>query len=141
MVTTMKHFDRHLKRLRAVMDGLRFRLEFKPGVEDEMLWSRRVIRIDSEREDSEIIATLLHEIGHVIAFMHYGKQGARESVHIDVIFHKGKPTRRQTAKIIEQEEDAWRAGEQLAFLMDIPLGSWYAETRAECLKSYREYLK
>lgn len=92
----------------------------------EYLYESRTINLNKKLTQKELIATLLHELGH---FEDHKINGINEKVEqaYKNLNNGVLPTVNQKRLIVECEQKAWDYGESLAKKLKIPLGSWYTK--------------
>lgn len=113
-------------------------ITYTPGDNEGSMESSKKITASSNMSQSAEIATILHEIGHVLDDMSltladrtkvdkaYGK------IYTDNYSHKHKQT------VLEREKAAWMYGRRLAAQVGIKLGKWFITEEKEALASYRK---
>lgn len=101
--------------------------------------NQRKIVIDKNLSQSEIISTLLHELGHFIDDLRnpynnlanrYHLQGrANDDIGRELTF-------RQKKALLKTEREAWINARGLASQLRIPLGNWFVNDERTSLKTY-----
>ena len=113
---------------------------FKKELNNAMFITKgRKIYIDPNFNESEIIACLLHELGHFIDDTLNNKQ-------FDKLYEKAYKkmdkdralTKKEFNCILMCEANAWTHGEVIAKKLKIPVGRWYYKTMQNYLVSYFE---
>lgn len=98
--------------------------------------SRRIY-LDDDDSDPELVATLLHEIGHILDLTLNYKDYTEE---LDVAyerFYDEKANKKQKRMVLSSEKRAWAVGKKIAKQLKIPLGKWFDDEQKVCLDSYR----
>lgn len=102
--------------------------------------NRRVIKYDPRLSDSEVISTLLHELGHYLddyrnpnkyagTHHYYG----RTRIERDYVYL----TANQKQAIWDTETEAWKNGRAIANQLKIKLGKWFDKDETSSLNTYR----
>lgn len=100
--------------------------------------NRRTIKLDPDLDDQELIATLLHELGHSLDDALVTKTTYR---HLDKAYprvYDNKGTKQQLQTVLSCEKRAWICGKAIAKRLKIPLGKWYNRISKRNLRTYRE---
>lgn len=136
---TLKNYELYVKNIRLFCKSIRLRLQFSAADGDgAYLPARRIIRVDPELSESETIAVLLHELGHVLDDTMLNKARFRDVTRAYTNLNQERPlTSVQRRTIIRTEERAWEYGRVVAKILGIPLGRWYDKKMAYCLKAYK----
>lgn len=98
----------------------------------------RKITVSNDLDESEWLATVLHELGHYWDSFDYPK--FYESVTVNNAYHaisKNRPlTAKQKRAVLKCEVSAWKHGHTIAQLLRIPLGKWYRKEAKKSLSTY-----
>lgn len=135
----LKHYKKHLRKLVKFANALGIKVEFKHEVSDGVFipWKRK-IRIDDSMTETETVATLLHEIGHMLddlTDLYSSPSKIAASYHA---VYYSKPTRVQKAAVLACETRAWNIGRLVAKQLKIRLGAWYLHYANLSLQTYQE---
>lgn len=135
----LKHYTKYLDLLLIYAKVHGITVDFSPKNE-ECMWipSTRKIKLDPEMSESEEIATLLHELGHVLddAFDMLGNVNEVQKAYECI--YTNKFTKKQKRLVLKAERLAWSNGKKIAKLLKIRLGKWYTEVQAESINSYKK---
>lgn len=134
---TLKNYKKYKTKLLAYAKVVNLKVEFKEESSDGVyIPSRSKIRVDDLLEESEEIATLLHELGHALDdkldIEAFPKSLERAYKQV----YTGKPSKPQLNMVVECEKTAWNLGRVIAKKLRIKLGKWYDHHEAYALKSY-----
>ncbi len=132
--TDLPNYAVYEKKLRKLCESLNIKLKIN-DYDDQ--YSNNCIYINEDQSQKEMIATILHELGHAICFDLTELSFTRE-IHkaYNALYHD-IPTRQQKKIVLDCEKLAWKYGKNLARKLKIPLGKWYVPTRERALNSYR----
>lgn len=132
-------FDKYKKKCVEFAKALRYKVVYKANVEGEAEFSgpRRQITVDEDMTEPEIIASILHELGHAIDAIFTQNWTTEQNKAYDV-FYDNLFTQRQKNLVVAAEIRAWDFAEELAVELGIPLGKWFFHERKVCLKGYKE---
>lgn len=139
---SLKHYEKYKEKLLKYASGLELRVEFKEEFSEGIyLPSKRLIRVDTELDESTEIAVLLHELGHAIddAMTEEALLGPIGKAYSAL--YKGKPTTKQVTLVLKCEANAWELGKMIAKQLRIPLGKWYDYEITTSLDAYAEHSK
>lgn len=136
----LKHFPKYLKKLCKFSKEMGFKVRFTDDEEfdeqGEFNPTKKQIKIGIfEKKSSEVIALLLHEMGHVLD--HHLSKGFSFSINRAYFnMYMEKSTRNQQEIVLECEKRAWEYGEGISRCCGIKLGKWFKDKRRECLRAY-----
>jgi hypothetical protein len=136
----LKHYGLYMRRLRAFARAQGYKIEYRD--QDECGWhisQSRTIAIKDNMEQSEEIAVLLHELGHMEDDA-LKRLDPKEIKKIDRAYGAAEmkcATRRQVEIMIECETRAWQHGKAIASRLKIPLGKWFDREMEEAIDLYR----
>jgi hypothetical protein len=134
---TIKHFDKHINKLKHLCGGLGLQLISKDWVDSSAYdYHFRTIKIDAELEDVEYLSTFLHELGHAVAELSTSKHKCKIQWKAYTKYYKNKHTKRQYFIVRQCEIEAWNVGANIAKMLKIPLGKWFYTERRLNLASY-----
>lgn len=133
----LKNYKKHLNKLVTLANSFGVTVEFKPELDDGIyIPSKRKIRIDDDMTQTETIATLLHEIGHLLDDVANVDVNVTSMSKAYKAVYYGRPTKLQKVVVVNCEIRAWLIGSALAKNLKINLGSWYDVHMASALNSY-----
>ncbi|MBX2986711.1 MAG: hypothetical protein KF802_02340 [Bdellovibrionaceae bacterium] len=138
----LKKFKIYLRAIKAYCKAVNIKLIPVRGFEGcgEYDPNRRVIKYDNTLSNSDIISTLLHELGHYLddlrnpnkyagAHHYYGRTRLeRNYVYLTV---------NQKQVLFSTETEAWDNAEAIAKQLKIPLGNWFKKDKISSLNTYR----
>lgn len=135
----LKNHEKYRQALLGFAKSLNIKVVFKydDGNGSYIPESRKII-IDNELTNSDEIATLLHELGHVLDeglikdspfYNRLNKAYGR--------IYKKSVTKAQKALVIKCEKRAWVYGRAIANILGIKLGLWYESIAKQCIDAYR----
>lgn len=136
----LKNYEKYLDKLLKYALGVELKVVFKEEFNEGMyLPSKRMIRVDTDLEQSTEISVLLHELGHAM-----DDALTEISLQSDVgkaykAFYKAKPTKKQVTIVVQCEENAWSYGRVIAKNLRIPLGRWYDEEATAAIEEYKTH--
>lgn len=134
----LKHYIKYLKALEKFANALNIKVKFKIIDSDGVyVPSSNTIYIDSEQSESGEIASLLHELGHVIDDIVMPDDVEEKKNKAYTVIYGKKYTKAQKRLVLRCEKAAWKNGRYLAKKLKIKLGSWYDEAEEHCIKSYK----
>lgn len=138
-IETLKHYKLYLKKIHKYADSLGIEIFYLEEVEGEGLFSHhyKVLHIQDDLTETEMVATLLHELGHAMDFSFYNKRTMKRLFVAYENVYNGKHSKRDLELVIIAEKDAWNTGKVIAKLLKIKLGTWYSHQEALCLKDYK----
>lgn len=134
----MKNFKTYLKKILHYAKAIRVKVSFIDNYIDDGVYMShgRKIVLDGTLEDKELIAILLHELGHELdASLRPPVDKKIDNAYVKV--YKNKATRNQINLVLKTERRAWSYGKVIAKKLGIPLNLWYYETMTSCIKSYK----
>ncbi len=100
------------------------------------------IIIEEDLEGEELIATLLHELGHHLAdSLYYDKGFEFLEVSYLKVYKDRKITKDQLRTVVKCEQRAWDCGEAIARMLKIKLGPWYYKEAKSSVESYKDVRK
>lgn len=132
---TLKYYDEYLARLKKYTKASGIKL-WLDDMESSYSPAARRLRLDTDLEQTHVIASFLHELGHSLD----DSLAARSSRSLDKAYtaiYKEKHTPKQMDLVIECEKRAWEYGRKIAKILKIRLGKWYDDYQKECLAAYR----
>lgn len=133
----LKNYKKHLSKLIALANAFGVTVEFKPEIDDGIyIPSKRKIRIDDDMTQTETIATLLHEIGHLLDDVANIDVNHRQMSKAYRAVYHGRPTKLQKIVVVNCEYRAWVIGQTLALALKIKVGTWYNVHMESALNSY-----
>lgn len=129
---------KYLKRLSFFAYAIGVKLKVNP-FKDEGVWlpAVRVVRVDVNMGDTDLIATLLHELGHALDDVLTPSGRKTDKIYKAYrAMYKGRPTAAQKRLVVSLERKAWRYGRDIAARLNIRLGKWYDDIEKDSIKSY-----
>ncbi len=135
----LKNYDLYLNKIKALSQALGIKIEWRTDPSDgTWLPQHRKIRIDPDLTDTETIATLLHEFGHIIDDSSLddktlGKLGKSYSVIYTDVY-----TTKDVDVVAATEIRAWNYGCAIAKNLGINRGKWYDKMAKEAIKNYKQ---
>lgn len=138
---SLKNYDKYLQKLELYAKAIKFKILYvKYDGDGAYIPSKRLIKIDEDLSESDIIGTLLHELGHVADSHSFLSNGASNNLEkaYTATYKKKNPTNKQIKLVLECEKRAWKEAETIAKLLKIKLGKWYYKGKQEALNSYRK---
>lgn len=136
---SLPNYDKYMQRLETFAKILGIKIEY--GQEDgegSFSPSHRKIKLDTDLQPSEEVATLLHELGHAIDDMLVDKTIERSINAAYSIIYDTKGTVKQRDIVMNCEKRAWHYGRKIAKQLKIKLGKWYRNQELDCLRRYRD---
>jgi Zn-dependent peptidase ImmA (M78 family) len=135
----LKNYDKYLEKIEHYAQACEITIKY--GQEDgdgSYSPARRTVKIDENLSDSAELATLLHELGHVLDDSTRQRfEEPKLSSAYNAVYNK-KPTKKQIELVLECEEAAWVYARAIAKKLRIPLGKWFDDEMKDGLDSYRE---
>ena len=130
-----------MKKIKAFAKLCRVSINFVDHMEEFGCYygNKRSITISKSLGQAELLATLLHELGHFIDDLRNPHN------HLTNRFHNGartaieedrKLTFLQKKRLLKIEREAWKNARALAKQLDIPLGNWFYKDEKSALASY-----
>lgn len=108
----------------------------------EFVPSGRFINLSDDLDDSEEIATILHELGHF--YDQQADEDFNNNFQLNRAYNrmhrlgdKATFTKKEKQMILECEARAWNHGRVIAKKFKIPLGSWYDAEELAGLSEYQ----
>lgn len=98
--------------------------------------TRRAIVVDEDLDDTEQLATILHELGHVFDDVLNAPNTLEKYNRAYSDFYKNRATEQQVKLVMDCEQRAWDYGRGIAKKLRINLGKWYDVEEKEALKEY-----
>lgn len=108
------------------------------NVPGDGMYIGRVIQLDSSMSQSSEIATLLHELGHLLDDLSLSVDEYNRINAAYAQIYKEKFSKRHKATVLEREKIAWKYGENLATQLRIKLGNWFYDEEKAAIKTYRK---
>lgn len=134
----LKKYDEYLKRLILFAYALDIRVEFTESTDNGCYVPRkRLILISDDLPHSNTIASLLHELGHVLDDIFLEEY--LSNTELDDAYKKtyaGKHNKKELSLVILCEMRAWKTGRAIAERLRIPLGKDYDRLEKACLSDY-----
>jgi len=139
MTTNLKHYKVYVNRLELFSRAIGVKIVIKPYA-DEGIWLpwTRVVKVDSELDEAEQVATILHELGHALDDIL--TPSGRYSDRIYKAYratYRNKQSKAQLKLVIDAQKIAWKYGRDIAQRLRIRLGKWYDEAEKVSIKSYK----
>ncbi len=144
MRTDLKNYEKYRSKLLMYANAINITVEYTTNIDSDGVYIplRKLIKMDSDLGESEEIAALLHELGHVdddslVAVL----AGAKKFKALNKAYtkiYKNKHSEKQNRMVLRCEKRAWKYGRALAKKLHIKLGKWYDSYMRECLKGYKE---
>ena len=134
-----KNYIKYRKVLTSYAKAIKIRIVYAPDAGDgSYIPARRKIRIDPDLTESSQIATILHELGHVLddAVVPPGNVRNKIQAAYGRIYTKNF-TKQQRQVVLRCEKRAWNYGRAIASILNIKLGQWYDKEEKEALDAYR----
>lgn len=135
----LKHYTEYLDLLLiyAKVNGVSIDFSAK---NEECVWipSSRKIKIDPDMSEAEEIASLLHELGHVIDDAFEMSKSYNELHEAYLCIYTNKFTKKQKRLVLKAERLAWANGRKIAKLLKIRLGKWYTDVQKISINSYKK---
>lgn len=136
--TKLKHFNKHKQKIRFYCKAVGLKLIYRAEPSDGIYQpSRRRIIIDSDLEETEEVATLLHELGHALDDALSSKKDLCKRDDAYKVIYTSKYSKAQLRRVLKCEVSAWQTGKYIAELLKIPLGTWYTHIQNDAIKGYR----
>ena len=137
----LKNYKSYLKKIKAYARLCNVKIIFRKEVDGtgEYRPSRREVVIERGLNQSEIISTLLHELGHFIDDLRNPLNHFSNRFHNDgrtAIERDRDLTMLQKKRVLKLEKEAWKNGRALASQLNIPLGQWFSKDEKSSLNSY-----
>lgn len=135
---SLKHVDSYRRRLLNFAKAIGIQVIYTAGTDDgAYIPSKNKIKIGDNFSDSTEIATLLHELGHVISDIGIDQKEHKVQDGAYRVIYTEKYTQRHLEVVLACEKKAWCIGRNIASALKIKLGSWYLKEEKAALKSYR----
>ncbi len=133
----LPNYDDYLDKLKCYIKACELTLEYRDEPCDGV-WipARRTIAIDKDLQESTEIAIILHELGHSLDDAMASPKVANAYSRAYTAFYANRLTKKQRQHILTCEQTAWNNGRALATRLRIPLGKWFSDEEAACLKSF-----
>jgi len=129
----------HIKKLLRLSKALGIKVAFihYPG---NGAWHPAVnkISVDRDLEGTELVSTILHELGHVVDDL--ANRSDREWRKLDKAYskvYKNKASTKQLRLVLKHERRAWTFGREIARLLKIKLGKWYDRDEKDSIADYK----
>lgn len=128
------------KRLLLFAQAVNIRVQYRPVDGDgAYIPVKRKVIIDDDLTPEEEIATLLHELGHVLEDAmapDNNKRDRLERAYVRV--YDAKETPNQLRMVLRCERKAWAMGRAIAILLGIKLGPWYDKSIKDSIAAYKK---
>lgn len=135
----LKHYTKYLDILLIYAKAMDIRIDFSPyNGNGAWMVAARKIKIDSEMSEAEEIATILHELGHVLDDAFQMSKSPNEVTDAYTCIYTGKYTKKQKRLVIKAERLAWANGRKIAKLLKIRLGKWYTDVQKSSINAYKK---
>lgn len=137
---TLKRYKAYMAALHAFADAVGVKVVVcREDSEGAYSAARRTIRIDQDLSEAAEVATLLHELGHLLDDLSrsVAQLNADNGAYNAVIYSEGKKSPRRAARVLAMERRAWANGRRLAAHLHIKCGAWYDREEREALAAYR----
>ncbi len=136
----LKNYELYLKRLTLFAAAVNVKIVLDE-FQDDGVWVplSGTIRIDDRMSESDIIATILHELGHSMDDIL-----SKTEDHENAIFsaykatYKNKQNKKQLQIVLDSEHRGWAYGRDIAKRLRIRLGKWFDDAEAESLQTYKD---
>lgn len=144
MRTDLKKYEQYRSRLLMYAKALNIKIEYTTNIDSDGVYIplRKLIKIDSDIGESEEIAALLHELGHVDDdSLTATVQGSKKFKALNKAYtkvYKNKHSKKQSAMVLRCERRAWKYGRALAKKLRIKLGRWYDLYMQQCIQDYKK---
>jgi hypothetical protein len=138
----LRSYKTYLKKLKQYCKVSNVKIVWKSNYEGcgDYDPNNRTITIDRKLSQSEIISTMLHELGHYLDdsrnptkygnnHHYYGRTRLEREL--------SELTTNQKAIVWDTELEAWKNAEALAYQLRIPLSKWYWKDKESSLNTYR----
>lgn len=133
----LRRYEDYLTKLQHYAAACDIEIEYRLEPSDGLyIPSQRKVVLDKDLEPGEEIATLLHELGHMLDDALQEPDSNLNRAYQAV--YRKKPTINQRRLVLECEQRAWDCGRGIAKKLRIPLGKWYDREMQDALQSYRD---
>jgi len=138
----LKNYDRYLQSLEMYIkaSGLTIKYATQPGDGSYSLKFRR-ITVDPDLTETEELAVILHELGHSLDDLMVNKSTERALTAAYTASELNSATKEQRRRVLRCEKRAWKYARATAKKLNIPLGVWFDNIQAACLKDYKDAKK
>jgi hypothetical protein len=130
----------YMSRLRKFAKSVKMKIKIKVSTDEGGAYipSMRLIVLDSDNSKADMLAALLHELGHFIDHTIIKTRYTSELERAYKKVYTSKSTLRQKQLVLDCEKAAWQVGKNLAKQLDIPLGKWFYKVKRYCIHEYRK---
>lgn len=138
----LRNYDLYLKKIKAYCKSVELEIQFVEVFEGEGEYRpnrRKVIIATKDFSESQILSTLLHEIGHFEDDLRNPKRFSQKYHYwgYEWINQERNLTLNQKEAVLRAELSAWKNARALALKLRIPLGKWFKKDERESLNTYR----
>lgn len=135
----LKHYTKYLDILLIYAKAIGIKMDFS-AYNGNGAWmvAARKIKIDPDMSESEEIATILHELGHVMDDTFQMSKSPNEVIDAYSCIYTGTYTKKQKRLVIKAERLAWANGRKIAKLLKIRLGKWYTDVQRTSINAYKK---
>jgi hypothetical protein len=142
MKRSLKKYDDYLFRLKTLAKALKITIHWRTEPSDGVYQaSKRRIIIDPDLTDTETLATLLHELGHVIDDSSLDTRTSTIVGESYSVIYTDIYTAEDVDIVSKTEIRAWNYGAAIAKTLMIPMGKWYDGIAKEAIKAYKKLIK
>lgn len=136
----LKNCQEYLRRLMLFAEATGVKVEYG-DIDSEGVWmpASNKIKLDNDLSSSDLIASLLHELGHSVDDMIDTESAYQNRLY--KAYNKiyvSKASKKQKYLVIECEQRAWNNAREIAKRLKIRLGKWFDDAEKYCLDCYRE---
>lgn len=132
----LKHYTRYVNSLHKFAYMLGIKIVYEGDEDGVYVPSRNLIRISPDLSQTEEVASLIHELGHVIDFLFMPRNINTELAYSKI--YKYKVSKNEIKLVVKSEKLAWNLGRIIARILGIPLGKWYTLQEKESIKGYKK---
>lgn len=133
----LKHYETYIKLIRSYAKGIHLKIEFVDGDNGVFSAQLRRIRCGTEQDETAIVATLLHELGHALDDALVNRKTFRAMSKAYIALEHKKANAKQRRAIVKTEQRAWAYGKIIAKILCIPLGKWYDTYSRRYIREYK----
>lgn len=135
----LKHYEKYVKTIRSYARGMQIKVILEEGDNGASSPTRKYIKVGVDQSETGVIATLLHELGHMHDFTLVRRRSVNALMKYHDLLDKGKIRQVQLRRIVKGEERAWAYGKIIAKMLGIPIGKWYDEHARDAIRTYRNH--